>query len=303
MSNETFPLVVKYNINLLVSLYFLLKECKVSTAANELFIGQPAMSYHLAKLRGMFNDKLLIRTSTKMVMTPFAESIFPSLEKMLIDIEGIIEMKVNLKKNTKKIYKICVTDDIYINKTVMALYKYTKDQGLDGIVVFEVTGRYPGCVKDLNDGVIDLFFGNLDKPSKNILSLPFYEEFWYCAVSAKHPLAGKYITPCEINGAMYVELTFLEKAKHLIRHYFGEQMKCALKTSSFGAAINFIQHSEALCILPGHLINQYNLSTVIFCNERHLNVACHAYWHRVIDGDSFHQGLRNMLLNKYTELI
>lgn len=301
MSNKNLPLVVKYDINLLVSLYFLLKECSVSFAANKLFIGQPAMSHHLAKLRVVFNDKLLIRTSTKMVMTPFAESILSALEKLLIDIEGVMEVKANLKTHTKKTYKICVTDDIYIKKIVMVLYKYTKDLGLDG-VVFDVTGRYYGCVKDLNDGVIDLFFGNIDKPCKNILSQQFYKEFWYCAVSAKHPLAGKHIIPSEINGGMYVELTSLEKARHLIHYYLGESMKCALKTSSFDAAINFIQHSEALCILPSHLINQYNLSTVTFYNKHNLEVASHAYWHSAVDGDSFHQGFRNMLLNKYTEL-
>ncbi|HCZ4653358.1 TPA: LysR family transcriptional regulator [Salmonella enterica subsp. enterica serovar Saintpaul str. CFSAN004155] len=306
MPNDNFRRIIKYDVNLLVSLYFLLKECQVSAAANKIFIGQPAMSHHLAKLRDIFNDKLLIRTSTKMILTPFAENILPILEKLLVDMENIMKKRGGEYLLQKEKYKVCVTDDIYIKNATIMLYRYAKELGVEDIVEFEVTSRYPDCVKDLNAGVIDLFFGNIDKLSGNILSQPFSEDCWCWAVGAKNPLAGKHITPCEINRAIYVDIIFLEKAKHVIYQQFGEvmnTMKCVLKTSSFSAAINFIQNSEALCMLPEHLINKYNLSVVMLGGECDTKVASHVYWHRSVDSDIFHQRLRNVLLKKHIELI
>ncbi|OJB83277.1 LysR family transcriptional regulator [Yersinia ruckeri] len=308
MVNEDFRKIINCDVNLLVSLYFLLRERQVSAAAKYLFIGQPAMSHQLARLREIFNDRLLIRTSDKMMMTPFAERIFPLLEKLLIDMNGFMSVSGNLNTSSphKNKYKICVTDDIYIKNATVALYEYVKGLGLEDAVAFEVTGRYPYCTEDLNNGIIDLFFGNCEKISENVLSQPFREDCWCWAVSAKHPLAGKHITPYEIDGAMYVDFVFLKKAKYITHNKFGkimDTMKCVLETSSFNAAINFIQNSEALCMLPEHIINKYNLSVITLDNERSTKISSYVYWHRSVDGDPFLQWLRNDLVKEYVELL
>ena len=55
--------ISKIDLNLLVYLDTLLRECNVTKAANQLSITQPAMSNGLKRLRNLFNDPILVRTS------------------------------------------------------------------------------------------------------------------------------------------------------------------------------------------------------------------------------------------------
>lgn len=67
------------DLNLLVTFLVLMRERSVSRAAARLFIGQPAASAALARLREQFGDALLVRTATGMV--PTARAL--ALEAML----------------------------------------------------------------------------------------------------------------------------------------------------------------------------------------------------------------------------
>ena len=59
----------RVDLNLLVYLDALLKERNVTKAANQLGLSQPAMSNGLRRLREVFEDPLLIRTSDGMTPT------------------------------------------------------------------------------------------------------------------------------------------------------------------------------------------------------------------------------------------
>ena len=67
--------LVAVTINLLVALDALLTECHVARAAERVFIGQPAMSHALGRLRVMFNDELLVRSGKRMEPTARAREL------------------------------------------------------------------------------------------------------------------------------------------------------------------------------------------------------------------------------------
>jgi LysR family transcriptional regulator, mexEF-oprN operon transcriptional activator len=74
------------DLNLLVTFLVLMRERSVSRAAAKLFIGQPAASAALARLREQFGDELLVRTPAGMVPTPRAleleAALVPVVERM-----------------------------------------------------------------------------------------------------------------------------------------------------------------------------------------------------------------------------
>ena len=74
------------DLNLLVAFLVLMRERSVSRAAAKLFIGQPAASAALARLREQFGDELLVRTPAGMVPTPRAleleAALLPVVEQM-----------------------------------------------------------------------------------------------------------------------------------------------------------------------------------------------------------------------------
>jgi len=60
------------DLNLLVALDALLTVRHVTKASERVGLSQPAMSNALSRLRGMFDDELLVRTATGMKATPRA---------------------------------------------------------------------------------------------------------------------------------------------------------------------------------------------------------------------------------------
>lgn len=75
--------IMKIDLNLLVVLDALLRQRSVSRAAEVLDMSQPAVSFALAKLRGIFDDPLFIRAARGVRPTPRAESLAVPLQEIL----------------------------------------------------------------------------------------------------------------------------------------------------------------------------------------------------------------------------
>ena len=74
----------RIDLNLLVALDALLSERQVGRAAERLYIGQPAMSHALARLRELFGDELLVRTGRQMALTDLATQLAPRVRAWLL---------------------------------------------------------------------------------------------------------------------------------------------------------------------------------------------------------------------------
>jgi LysR family transcriptional regulator, mexEF-oprN operon transcriptional activator len=72
------------DLNLLLVFRALLQERGVTRAAQRLFLGQPAVSGALKRLRNMFGDELFVRTPRGMEPTPRALELSRSIEPLLL---------------------------------------------------------------------------------------------------------------------------------------------------------------------------------------------------------------------------
>ena len=75
--------ISKIDLNLLVYLDVLLREKNVTRAADQLSITQPAMSNGLKRLRELFSDPILVRTSEGMMPTARALQLQPIVRDVL----------------------------------------------------------------------------------------------------------------------------------------------------------------------------------------------------------------------------
>jgi len=73
----------KLDLNLLVAFQVLVREKSVSRAAERLFLGQPAVSGVLARLREVFQDEILVRTGRGMEPTSKALALHAQLTPAL----------------------------------------------------------------------------------------------------------------------------------------------------------------------------------------------------------------------------
>ena len=79
----------RLDLNLLVAFDALVSEASVSRAAARLFVGQPAMSHALARLRETFGDDILFRDGAGMRPTPRALALAGAVRQVLDDIQHL----------------------------------------------------------------------------------------------------------------------------------------------------------------------------------------------------------------------
>jgi DNA-binding transcriptional LysR family regulator len=77
------------DLNLLVALDALLLEANVSRAAVRVGLSQPAMSHALQRLRDVVGNPLLVRTGSRMELTPRAQGLRGPLSQALDQVRGL----------------------------------------------------------------------------------------------------------------------------------------------------------------------------------------------------------------------
>ena len=167
----------KIDLNLLVYLDVLLREGSVTKAANRLSITQPAMSNGLRRLRDLFNDPILVRTSEGMTPTKRALELQPVIRDVLGKLENAIQPEQEFNpKESNRTFRIMASD--YAESTLLllvlkALREEAPNIALDVITPSDVTFH------DVEHGKVDMAINRFDE-----LPLSFHQKvIWYDAFS------------------------------------------------------------------------------------------------------------------------
>jgi LysR family transcriptional activator of mexEF-oprN operon len=103
----------RVDFNLLIVFETLMHERSVTRAAEKLFLGQPAISAALARLRTLFDDPLFIRTGRIMEPTSRAEEIFRLLEPALDSISNALSHTSEFDPATSDaVFRVGLSDDV-----------------------------------------------------------------------------------------------------------------------------------------------------------------------------------------------
>lgn len=101
------------DFKLLVVFETLMQERSVSKAAERLFLGQPATSAALARLRDLFDDSLLVRTGRQMTPTPRAQQIYEQLQPALDAISTVLSRTSDFDPATSEaVFRVGFSDDV-----------------------------------------------------------------------------------------------------------------------------------------------------------------------------------------------
>lgn len=182
--------IAKIDLNLLVYLDVLLREGSVTKAANKLSITQPAMSNGLRRLRDLFNDPILVRTSEGMTPTERALQLQPVIRDVLSKLEATIQPETEFEPQTSdRTFRIMASD--YAESTLlMVLLEHLQAQAphisLDVITPSDVTYH------DVEQGKVDMAINRFEE-----LPLSFHQKVvWYdsfsCVVNANHPFIASF---------------------------------------------------------------------------------------------------------------
>lgn len=190
--------IAKVDLNLLVYLDVLLREGSVTKAANQLSITQPAMSNGLKRLRDLFKDPLLVRTSDGMTPTKRALELQPVIRDVLSRLESSIQPEVEFDPaSSVRTFRIMTSD--YAESTLL-LELVGKLSTLAPNITLDLITPSDVSFHDVEQGKVDMAINRFDE-----LPLSFHQKvIWYdsfaCVIGSDHPAKDNFDLTAYLQG-------------------------------------------------------------------------------------------------------
>lgn len=180
----------RIDLNLLVYLDALLRERNVTQAAQQLNLSQPAMSNGLRRLRALFDDPLLVRTSEGMTPTERALELEPLVREALSQIDRAVQPRSEFRPaEAQGVFRIMASD--YAESTLLPRVLGTLRHDAPGITLDIMT---PSDVSflDVERGKVDMVINRFDSMPQSFHQLPLWNDSFSCLLSPTHPLLDNF---------------------------------------------------------------------------------------------------------------
>lgn len=180
----------RIDLNLLEYLDVLLRERNVTRAASHLGLSQPAMSNGLRRLRIMFDDPLLVRTSEGMTPTARALELQPLIHDVLAKIDKAVQPQSSFEPATaERVFRIMASD--YAESTIFPSILPRLREEAPGITLDIMT---PSDVSflDVEQGKVDLVINRFDSIPQSFHQKLIWNDSFACLFSAQNPIRDNF---------------------------------------------------------------------------------------------------------------
>ncbi|MDO6563808.1 LysR family transcriptional regulator [Amphritea sp. 1_MG-2023] len=292
----------RINLNLLISLYYLLQLKSVTAAANAQHITQPAMSRNLSQLRTIFNDKLMVRVGNTMHLTPRGEQLWTQLPDALNQLESLLIPSQFEPAGYHGEFNIATTD--FITHDLMPPLLATLQQDAPGISLhFHLW--HPGMMDALRQGRIDLAACILDTVPDDIYGKQLGSDSYSCLINRHHPLMDQPITLNDYSTADHIGISAggdKIRAVDEALSQLNRQRQMKLTVPFIHSAMAITQQANYILTLPTHIANrlgpEYDLITRPLPPQINIpNSQYYLIWHQRLQGDPAHRYLRERLFS------
>ena len=300
----------KVDLNLLVYLDVLLRECNVTRAAEELSISQPAMSNSLRRLRDLFDDPILVRTSEGMTPTDRAVELQPLVRTVLAAAEQAILPKTDFDPAaSRRIFRIMASD--YTEATLVPvllsrLRKQAPKIRLDIMTPSDVSFH------DVERGKVDLVINRFDTLPQSFHQVRLWDDSFSCVVSAQNAiinnwslesyLKAKHVwvskTGMGVGVGMSTDdvqrLGWVDDALHKI----DVKRDIALFTRHYQAALRLAEQDDLVVTLPSMAARQLENNPNVKILEPPFNIPrmrLKMVWSPLLQHDPGHRWIRQLI--------
>lgn len=176
----------RIDLNLLVYLDVLLRERNVTRSASQLGLSQPAMSNGLRRLRAVFEDPLLVRTSEGMTPTERALELQPVVREALAQLEKAIQPQVPFDAlSSDRVFRVMASD--YAESTLLPavlsrLRAEAPQTTLDIMTPSDV--RF----LDVEQGKVDMVINRFDSMPQSFHQKNLWRDGFACVLSRDNPI-------------------------------------------------------------------------------------------------------------------
>ena len=179
--------IASADLNLLKYLDVLLREKNVTRAAEQLGITQPAMSNCLKRLRHMFGDPLLIRTSEGMTATDRALELQPLVRQLISQAESLCTPEdVFRPAESRRVFRIMTSDyaeGTLVPHIVRRLREEAPNVVLDFLTPSDVS--YP----DMEQGRVDMAVNRFNEIPGSFHQVTLWRDSFSCLLNRDNPIA------------------------------------------------------------------------------------------------------------------
>lgn len=175
----------RIDLNLLIYLDVLLREKNVTKAAEYLGITQPAMSNGLKRLRELFNDPILVRSSQGMAPTERARELQPRLRNVLAELQLVLDPADEFEPSaSKRVFRIMASD--YAEATLVptltkALRKVAPNIVLDFLTPSDVS------YTDMEQGKVDIAINRFNEIPSSFHQITVWRDSFSCLLNKNNP--------------------------------------------------------------------------------------------------------------------
>ena len=289
----------RLDINLLLTLDVLLAEHNVTRAAQRLHLSQPSVSVHLARLREIFNDPLLLPGPRGMRPTARADELREPLREALEALErAVAPADVFDPAQANNSWKIAATD--YGESTVVlpALSHLREQAPGTRLAIIDLTPAQ--MVKQAEQGVFDLALHISEDAPAELHRRPLFTERYVLAGRIGHP--GLTRAPsreqfCELEhvlvsreGGGFFGVT--DKALGEV----GLARKVVLSVPHFLMAMSVLASTDLVAMLPSRLVRGNPALQVVDAPLQVPGYEMAMFWAERMHRDPAHKWLREQLL-------
>lgn len=299
------------DLNLIVTLHWLLTEQSVTRAASRLDVSQPTVSHALNKLRDLLGDPLLIKSGRTMLPTKKAEALQPRVAEAIDMMRGLLlEEQTFDPANQSGKFRIAVIDSI--GALVVRAWQNAVLPEAPGLELDILQPAVPQA-QDLIAGKIDAIVLPEPKllqlpPGVNIdefVQRPLFNERFVTAVRRDHPLA---------NG---IDVDSYVKADHIlinpegldvgevdqVLQAAGLKRRIAFRSETFLLALEVLKNSDYILTAPASLFRFNSEEYQIFqCPVTIPSFAFYIGWHPNWTHDPQHRWVRERLMTELARL-
>jgi len=299
------------DLNLLVHLDVLLREQNVTKAANHIGITQPAMSNGLKRLRLLFKDPLLVRTSEGMAPTELALELKPAVRDILFNIEKVIKPERDFDLNSSRVFRVMASDyaeSTLIPDVLSEVRRLAPNITLDMLTPSDVS------FEDVEQGRVDMAINRFDTLPQSFHQKTLWSDTFSCLMSPENPIVNNFNLECYlqanhiwvsktgfgigvgVNPNDVQRLGWVDEALDML----GEKRKISVFTRHYQVAMLLAQQHDLIATLPSRAARLKAGNEKVVIKEPPFNIPAFELkmaWSPLLHHNADHQWLRRIITN------
>lgn len=250
------------DLHLLVSLDALLDELNVTRAARRMHISQPTLSGHLARLRELFGDPLLVPSESGrgMVATERALALKSRLADALSQLRDVVMVPSEFDPATsQRTFVVAANDSVFtiLALDVMAeLMRYANPNLRMAVVPAYDTH----IVERMARGEVDLFLGDIDKVPDTLKARFVLEDGFVLAQRHAHPrgLAAPGLDEyCALHHVVVSPRADFATPVDAVLEKLGRTRTVVAAVPSYNQVALVLSQTDGVATLPRQLLQRY----------------------------------------------